>query len=237
LQFQVQGQDQILAARTLALGQQLAAQFAPRLQPFRRGAIEVLAGGRLDAGGAELGMAVANAVGEGRAMGIAAPDLAVRLLAVGQHLAAPVQDAAALDAVGRVELAPVVGLHEGEELGPEDARKLPASLMAQHGAEEQEQAQGRDQQGFARRTQVARLRLAAKVMDPLEEKKGHHKEAPVQTYPQIGPGRRVHQGGEEFGDVQRVLREEDPRQPCLTLAKGRQGSSQGVGQGMETIGE
>jgi hypothetical protein len=74
-------------------------------------------------------------------------------------------------------------------------------------------------------------------MDPLEEKKGHHKEAPVQTYPQIGPGRRVHQGGEEFGDLQRVLREEDPRQPCLTLAKGRQGSSQGVGQGMETIGE
>ena len=64
---------------------------------------------------------------------------------VGQHLPVAVQDAPPVDAVGGVELAPIMGLHEGHELGSKEPRELPGRLVQQYGGEQQDQ----QDQGFA----------------------------------------------------------------------------------------
>ena len=202
MQLQVQGQDQILAPGPLALGQQLPAQFPPGRQPLRVGAVEVLAGRRLHPGGAEAGVAVADGVGEGRAIGVTPSDLALCLLAIGQDLTAPVENTPALDAMGGVELSPVIGLHEGQERGAEEPRQLPTRLIAEEKGEEQAQSQGWYEQGPARRPRVAGFRGLPQVIHPLKEKKGDKKIGAMQPPPQPGPGRRVHQSAEEVKGLQ-----------------------------------
>ncbi len=59
----------------------------------------------------------------------------------------------------------------------------------------------------------------------------------MQTYPQIGPGRRVYQGPKEVGGVQKTLRDPDPCQPRLTSVRGGQGLNLKRGQDMEAIGK
>ena len=84
---------------------------------------------------------------------------------------------------------------------------------------------------------MARLHLVAPVINALEEEKGDYKEGAMQTYPQIGPGRRVYQGPKEVRGVQEILRDPDPRQSPLTSARGGQGLNLKRGQDMEAIGK